>query len=182
VDLWFKSRELKRGEFLAYVQKRLGLTPEAADLKYLEVISLNEKSSRTWFSDVYGYYSSMAPSREWEGLKVFDNSLVMFPGNKSATIASDISDRKDAPQSVVFMEKGELKEVLQKLPTVKFSAVLVDKKNVTNSLFVTPALAKSLLLRLYFYKGEGLKYFKLVHQEVDEDDKAIYIYKLEWPE
>jgi asparagine N-glycosylation enzyme membrane subunit Stt3 len=182
VDLYFKSRQLPQDDFIAYVREKLNVTAEIARFKWMEITALDEKASRAWYSTIEGYYSPMTPSTRWEGLDVFDNNLVMFSGNKSAIIATDIKSKKGRPKSVVYMENGALKEVAQEAPTLDFSAVLVDKKGVPNSLFASPALAKSMLLRLYFYKGEGLKYFKPWHQEVDDEGKGIYIYEMHWPE
>jgi hypothetical protein len=42
------------------------------------------------------------------------------------------------------------------------------------------AFAKSMLARLYYFKGAGLKHFKLFDTQKDDKENAIYVYEVIW--
>jgi len=182
VDMWFKGRQLSQAEFFEYVQRLYNLTPEQALTAHLDVSALNEKEARSWFSQMAAYRSDLRPSETWQGMWMFENGLVVDWSAKRAYVMDLVPDRRGVPASLLYMEDGVLHEELQPEATLDFSALIVRQDGEIKAVLLPPALGKSLLLRLYLLKGEGLKYFRLWNEETDADDNAIYVYELLWPE
>ncbi len=182
VDMWFKGRKLDQMEFLEYVQRQYNLTPEEAMAAHWDVTMLDEKAARGWFSQMLGYRSDLRPSEAWQGLWMFENGLVVDWPAKRAYVVGPVPDARGVPASLLYMEDGAFHEEPQPEATLDFSALIVRQDEKIKAILLPATLGKSLLLRLYFLKGEGLKYFRLWNEETDADDNAIYVYELLWPE
>jgi len=182
VDMWFKGRRLDEMEFVEYGQRQHNLTPQEALTVLWEVKALDEKEARSWFSEMVGYRSEMAASNAWQGMWMFENGLVVDWAAKRAYVLGPTPDARGVPASLFYLQDGVFHEEPQPGATLDFSALIVRQDDKIKSILVAPQLGKSLLLRLYFLKGEGLKYFRLWNEEADENDNAIYVYELLWPE
>lgn len=180
VQLWINERFAPKKEFMDYAVKKLGLTADDANMKYLEMSMLSDKEAKAWFSYRFGYPSAISSSVKDEKLLFFDNGLVVDLSNMHAYVSSEIENKRGRPKSLLFMENGRMKEVLQNDSTLNYSGLLIQNGTKYEGILLDPAFGKSMLLRLYFFKGKGLKNFQLVSQQVDEDDRAIYIYKVLW--
>ena len=181
-DLWLKRDRLSQFDFLTYATEKCGLTKQEAESIYLETSLLNKEELKPWFSKVVGFYSSLADSKQDGQLLFFENGLVVNLADNHAHVASEFPEKRGTPKSLIFMENGFLKEVPQKNADLSFSALLIKDKNAYKSLLLDAGFAKSMLIRLYYFKGEGLKNFKLWYQEVDDKGNAIYVYQVLWPE
>jgi hypothetical protein len=181
-DLWLKKNRFSMVDFLTYAMKKYGLTRKEAETLYLEVSFLNKEESKPWFSKVVGYFSALTGSRQDGQLLFFENGLVVNLADNHAYVLSELPEKRGTPKSLIFMQNGLLKETAQKGADLPFSALLIKEKEGYKSLLLDTGLAKSMLVRLYYFKGEGLKDFKLWHEEVDEKGDAIYVYRLLWPE
>ncbi len=178
VDMWFKARKLDQPEFLEYVQRQYNLTSAEAMAAYWDVTMLNEKAARGWFSQMLGYRSDLRPSEAWRGLWMFENGLVVDWPAKRAYVVSGAPDGRGVPASLLYMEDGVFHEEPQPEATLDWSALIVRQDEKIKAILLPATLGKSLLLRLYFLKGEGLKHFRLWNEETDADDNAIYVYKV----
>ncbi len=181
VDMWFKKDKFSEVNFLTYLIKKYGYTQaEAQDL--LTSLSLvDKKESRGWFSQHFSFVSVLSPSVSDDKLLFFDDGLTVNLDNYHAYVASDSKEKRGVPKSLVLLQDGKLKEVLQKDPTLPYSALIVKEGDSYKGFLLDTVLAKSLLVRLYFLEGDGLKYFKLYHKEEDDQGNSIYVYRIEWP-
>ncbi len=182
VDMWFKGRRLGEIEFLEYAQRQHNLTPGQAMATHWDVKALNEKAARSWFSKMVGYRSDLRPLEAWQGMWMFENGLIVDWSVKRAYVMGGAPDGRGVPASLLYMEDGVFHEEPQPGATLDFSALIVRQDEEIKAILLPPALGKSLLLRLYFLKGEGLKHFRLWNEETDENDNAIYVYEILWPE
>jgi hypothetical protein len=85
------------------------------------------------------------------------------------------------PQSIFYVEDNQWKE--KKLPGSKFSysVILTEEDKHYECVLLDRALAKSMIMRLYFLKGIGLDYFKLFSEESDLTQRTkIVVYKIDW--
>lgn len=183
VDMWFKLKKerLSKSDFITYCLKKYNLSPQEAGVKFSEIMLLNDEEAKTWFSQILAYPMNLSSSQEDDKVLFFDNGLVVNLGNDHARIISEYAQKNGIPKSLVFFENGLYKETLQKDSDLDVSALLFKEGEQYKSLLVDPVLAKSMLVRLYFLKGEGLKAFKLYHKEEDEFGNAIYVYEVQWP-
>jgi len=178
VDMWFKKKELTKLEFLKYVMAKYALTKEQAESKYLEILFLDDKEAKKWFSKPIGYFSELAQAKQDNKLLFFTNGLVVNLEDHHAHMLSPSPERRGVPSSLIYLEGGQLKEVEQKDSNLAYSALLVEKDKKYQSVLLDTALAKSLLVRLYYFSGDGLKYFKLFDKTQDKSGGYLYIFEV----
>jgi len=181
VDLWFKHQHLSRDEFLAYAQRRHHLTPQEARSRYEEIFFVDKKASRTWFSHFLDYYSPVGSARRDGPMLYFDNGLSVNTENWHAFVQDQDPAGRGVPRSLFYMDNGVFKEVGQEKPDLAYSAIVFKEKGEYKSLLCDTALAKSMLVRMYFFGGEGLDFLKLFDKSVDDKGSAIYVYEIVWP-
>jgi hypothetical protein len=162
--------------------KKYGYKKDEVQAKDLEISMYGDDEIKGWFSQRWDPPWPLSPSEKDGSLLFFENGLVVNLNDNHARILSDFPEKRGVPKSFVSMENGRLKEVPQENPTLPLSAILIKTKDSYKSTLVEPALARSMLIRLYFFKGEGLKYFKLYHKEEDENGQGIYVYQVQWPQ
>lgn len=182
VDMWSKKDRLSKVNFLTYLIKKYGTTGEETQRQLFEISLLGEQEAKKWFSRVWGYSSGLTASTRDGKLLFFENGLVVNQENHHAYVVSEYAAKRGYPRSLIFMEDGQLKEIPQKGANLSFSALLIKDGDSYKSILLDTALAKSMLVRLYLLKGEGLEYFKLYHKEEDDQGNAIYVYRIQWPE
>jgi dolichyl-diphosphooligosaccharide--protein glycosyltransferase len=181
VDLWFKHQRLSKDEFLAYAQKHYRLTLQEAQSRYAEIFFIDKKASRVWFSHFLDYYSPIGVARQDGPMLYFDNGLNVNTENWHAFVQDRDPSGRGVPQSIFYMDKGEFKEVRQEKPDLAYSAIIFKEKGEYKSLLCDTALARSMLIRMYFFEAEGLGFLKLFDKSVDEKGSAIYVYEIVWP-
>jgi len=181
VDLWFKHQRLSQDEFLTYAQKHYRLTPQEAQSRYAEIFFIDKKASRTWFSHFLDYYSAIGSARQDGPMLYFDNGLNVNTENWHVFVQDRDPAGRGVPQSLFYMDKGTFREVPQEKPDLAYSAIIFKEKGEYKSLLCDTALAKSMLVRMYFFGGEGLGFLKLFDKSVNEKGSAIYVYEIVWP-
>lgn len=90
---------------------------------------------------------------------------------------------KGIPKSLVFLKNGQV--VNQKLAGGKLglSVVLFEENGRANCMIMDERLANSILIKLYFFEGKGLKYFHAFTRESDLTRRTqIAVYKVNWKE
>jgi len=182
VDLWLQSRKVSAAEFVTYAEERYDLSQEEISAIYLDVMSLRKKEAHLWFSKMVGYSSRLDRFNAWEGLWMFENGLVVDWETKRAYVMRPSTGTRGIPSALYYMEDGVFHEEPQSEATLDFSVLLMGKEQEVKSILLDPILAKSLLLRLYYLEGEGLEHFRLWSRETDENDNAICVYEIVWPD
>ncbi|MFH0877857.1 MAG: STT3 domain-containing protein, partial [Candidatus Omnitrophota bacterium] len=183
VEQWltFRKKQINRVDFTTYATKRYNLTLEEADQKFLELSLLNNRQARGWYSRTWQFVSGLAPGRQDEKVLFFENGLVVNLANNHAYVVASPRGERGVPESLFVFNNNTLTEVPQKDPSLSYSALMIKENDDYKSVLLDTALAKSMLVRLYYFKGDGLKYFKLFDQEKDDKGNAVYVYKMEWP-
>ena len=72
-----------------------------------------------------------------------------------------------APNSIVYLKDGKIVE--QKLPnaTLGYSVVLYNQDHQMICRLMDTSLANSLMMKLYFFDGQGMQHFKLIKSSSD---------------
>lgn len=101
-------------------------------------------------------------------LKTMDCFMLSLDGKKFAK-----------PQSLFFIENGDLKEKRFENAAIPFSVLLIEKNNAYQCIMLDRTLAKSLLFRLYYLNGKGLSSFKpYIYEENPLTNTIISVYKI----
>ncbi|MDD3296347.1 MAG: STT3 domain-containing protein [Candidatus Omnitrophica bacterium] len=160
-----------------------GLNTSRVELLYEEALlaySGKEKSeelSRRWqFSGTVGTGSQQ------EEAVYFDNGVIFYPDSGKARIYLGQQKQYRMFKYVLFFDGGRLmyKKNEASEDTLKTGCLIVRNKLGWKSVGLTnEGLGKSLFSRLYFAKGEGLKYFKPL---VADDKNSLYAFMIDWPD
>lgn len=183
VDMWFKHQELPKEGFLSYVIDRYGLSSSQARSLDLEISLLSEDEAKGWFSKVLYHTSSLSKiKKEDDNQLFFENGLFVDLKTHHCYVSSEFQEKNGTPKSLFYMQDNKLIEELQVDSDKLFSVLLVPKGVSYESVLTDASFIRSMLARLYFFKGRGLKCFKLFAESHDKNGNAIYCYKVEWPE
>ncbi len=183
VDAWFKHQEFSKDEFLIYAEHYYGMAlPEAVNLD-LEISFLDDDEAKAWFSKSMYHTSPLSDVKKKDtDLLFFANGLALDLKSYHGYVASEFQEKQGTPEYVFYMDGDKIIEVAQQDSDKAFSALLVPKGDSYQSILTDALFARSMLARLYFFKGRGLKHFKLFAESEDKDGNAIYCYKIEWPQ
>ncbi|MBU4333906.1 MAG: dolichyl-diphosphooligosaccharide--protein glycosyltransferase subunit STT3, partial [Candidatus Omnitrophica bacterium] len=111
---------------------------------------------------------------------IFEENVTIDLKTKECNINSNTYG-KGTPISVIYLEDNEVKEELQKTPSLSYSVLLIKDQEAYKCILLDRPLAKSLLVHLYFFEGKGLKYFKPLIKESDLTVRTkILVYEVDW--
>jgi len=176
-DIWLKSKSLQKKDFVSYLMDRYKYNSENAEDLYNQIRLVEKKDLSKWISFDYQTYSLLSKGKREGDLVFFDNGLVVNLSNKRARISQRFSF--GIPKSLIIFEKENLKEIVYEDADLDFSSLVILEGDEFKSLLLDKGLAKSFIIRLYYLKGQGLRYFKLLYEEKDGDN-FIYVYKIDW--
>jgi dolichyl-diphosphooligosaccharide--protein glycosyltransferase len=180
VEMWFRKKEMNKTDLVTYLIKKYNQTLAQAETNYLEMSFLNDRDYKKWLSKPRAFFSNVSRGKKDGNLIFFDsNGLVVNMDNFHARLMSEYSDRRGVPSNLFLFENGKYKEEDSQKDGLFVSALVFKSDEEYNSLLLDKALAKSMMVRLYFLKGEGLKYFKLWHKETVPGGSTIYVYELQ---
>lgn len=117
---------------------------------------------------------------EKDGNIIFENNIHVDFNTLTCSINSP-KFGKGIPQSIFY--KGPLGFTEQKLANANLSYSVMILKNgpTTKCMLADSGLAKSMLLRLFYYEGQGLSIFEPFVDERDTTQRTkILVYKLNW--
>ncbi len=111
----------------------------------------------------------------------FEHHVAVNLATKDVFVASPTYG-KGVPQSIFYVENGNMVEKKLNNATLGYSVILTQLDGVYECVLLDSALAKSLLMRLYFLEGADLRYFRPFTQEMDLTRRTrIYVYEVDWP-
>jgi len=113
----------------------------------------------------------------------FSNGVMLNTSGMEAKISSLNKHLSGIPLSILYVKDGKLYEKHSKNPSVKLSVLFVPKPDGSYSSVIAPSkILRSILFRLYYLDGIGLKNFEKIIQEEDPRlDTKIEVYKINWP-
>lgn len=182
VDLWFAARGMSRDAFFSYVQERYEYDDQKAERLYLELSMINDQEARLGFSRVLPMPSPVAPCTDYGDLEICQNGLVAHKPSGRAYMVTGFAENTGVANTSISLERGVLREVTPPDANLPFSALrFTDELMRPMGVLLDPELGRSLLARLYYFKGVGLKYFKFWDGYVDDKGRAVYVYEIQWP-
>ena len=187
----FIFNELMDGDLLAYIGKwnfekveTLNKDPKA--LKNLPKRGTSAYKDFVW-SLVGGTFrkSDIQQAEGRSGDKIlFHNGVVVDTINLTVSVNSPVFGQ-GIPASIVYFDAqaGEVKEKVFDHATLGYSVVFFYDAGLPQVVLMDRDLANSLIVKLYYYDGKGLKYFKPFSKEQDITGQTrIFIYEIKWPE
>lgn len=111
----------------------------------------------------------------------FKNGLVVDWASKKASIQIPSEKVTGQPLSLFYLEQGELKEIKSAGSALDISALVYEADGKFYSLFADRKLILSMLYRLYYLKGAGLRFFKPFYEQSGETPRmTVQIFETDW--
>ncbi|MBL7196465.1 MAG: hypothetical protein ISS47_00040 [Candidatus Omnitrophica bacterium] len=183
-DIWTHLSNRRPAEFLNYLKKEYGYTKEEAVKLSGDLRLLNDQDAPGWISriDKISIDSFSNKFKKDKDLLMFDNGLVIDLSNFNAYIFSGPGVDIGIPYSVVYVKDGVLEENILENSNVEYSVLLYKQdQDLYKSIFLDKDLSKSMFIRMYFLKGEGLEYFNKLLEEKTPEGNSVYVYEINWP-
>ena len=116
-----------------------------------------------------------------DGIVKFSNGLVLALSTKECFMISADGKRFVRPKSVFYLEDDEIKEKPVSGDTLPYSVLLIEKNKTYSCFLLERSTAQSLLFKLYYLKGKGLKHFRpYIYNEDETTGTTIIVYKIEF--
>ena len=154
-----------------------GITPEAVNNAYREVLLLSQNDINAWLSRKSIFFSELEKAKEQNNTVFFNNGLVYTPKEKIIHIYSQ--GKYTTPKSLFLFDNNTFEEIAYPQSDVNSSVLIFKKQDEYFSIILSPELAQSMFSRLYFLNGSGLKYFKPFLEEKN-DEFGVKVFELDW--
>jgi dolichyl-diphosphooligosaccharide--protein glycosyltransferase len=154
--------------------KGLGRNVQEMQRYYQEVFLIKPKSLDDWLSRRVLFYSELANGKEKDGVVFFDNGFIYNP--KDQTIRSSAGQ---IPRSLFVLLGNNFTEIGFPNANSGFSTLVVKATEGYRCILLDRELANSMLVRLYFFRGLGLKYFTPLI-EAEGENKNIRVFNIIW--
>ncbi|MDP8213344.1 MAG: STT3 domain-containing protein [Candidatus Zapsychrus exili] len=128
------------------------------------------------------YSGPLAQISEIKEDVLFEDGIRLNINTMNCTISSK-KYGKGVPLSIFYEKDGEIIEKKFENGNLPYSITLVDSKPNKTVFLMDQELAKSILMRLFLFKGKGLKYFEPFIEESDLTGRTqIYVFKVNFDE
>jgi len=154
--------------------KKLGRDNQDIQRFYQEVFLIKPGSLDDWLSRRVLFYSGLVNGQEKDGEVFFDNGFIYNP--KEQTIRSNAGQ---VPRSLFVLNDNELTEKGYPNANVIFSIFVMKNKDNYACVLLDRELANSMLMRLYFFNGQGLRHFIPFIQAAEGND-YILVFNIAW--
>lgn len=185
-ELWRSSRGMNKAEFIDYATKKYGYSGEYSERLYKEIGLTSRARPSGWISkERYQFYSPYLEEKIADKnakIILFPNGLMVDRDNLNAFYWQGQLGKWIIPSEVISISAGRVKEKKVKGDD-KYSLLFLEEGDAWGAVLADRHLARSMLVKLYFMKGTGLKHFKLCEQEEGKARKSrAYLYKIVWGE
>lgn len=111
----------------------------------------------------------------------FANGVSVNLNNMDCLMVSSAQAVSAKPASIFYMDGDNFKEKTFSDSTVNLSILLIKRQDKYSSIILDKQLAESIILRLYYLEGQGLRYFEKFTQADDAlTQTRIYVFKINW--
>jgi dolichyl-diphosphooligosaccharide--protein glycosyltransferase len=183
LDQWQAFVKLGRQDYVSYLKQRYGYTKEYAESIYKTLRITGKKNIRSWISPTrYSFltsFSEQANSTQWQNPLLFDNGIAVYKINLKALFYDSLDRAWIYAGRVIFINGESVTENINKEGNPNYTVLFSKKDNIYKASIFDSPIADTLLFRLYFTNGMGLKHFKLVHEEVRKGYFHIFLYKID---
>jgi len=123
-------------------------------------------------------------TNEKDGIIFFSNGVSLNTSDMTAKFTSLEGQISGTPESIILPVAGGLTEKPMKNPDLRLSVLFIRREENRTSCIVAPSrVLKSVIFRLYYLNGLGLKNFEpFILEENPALNTKILIYRINWPE
>lgn len=123
------------------------------------------------------------PVSEKDGEILFSGGIKVNTRDMTAEVSSP-KFGSGVPYSIFYLDNGALREKKLANATLNYSVLFFrEDGSAPRVVLMDRALANSLIMKLYYFDGAGLKHFKPFAKERDITGRTrIYVYEVAWPE
>jgi dolichyl-diphosphooligosaccharide--protein glycosyltransferase len=154
--------------------KGLGRDVQEMQRYYQEVFLIKPENLDDWLSRRLLFYSDVANGKEKDGTVFFANGFIY--NSKDQTIRSNAGQ---VPRSLFVLQGNNFVEISYPNANAGFSVLVVKGEDGYKCILLDRELANSMLVRLYFFKGLGLKYFSPLI-DAEEGNNYIRVFNIHW--
>ncbi|MFA5356656.1 MAG: STT3 domain-containing protein [Candidatus Omnitrophota bacterium] len=154
--------------------KGLGRNIEEAQRYYQEIFLIKPGNLDDWLSGRVLFYGEPVSGREKDAEVFFANGFIYTP--KENAIRSNVGQ---VPRSLFVLQGNNFVEFTYPNANAPFSALVVKTDNGYKCVLFDRALANSMFVRLYFFKGIGLKHFSPLI-DAEEGNSYIRVFNINW--
>ena len=163
-------------------QKAAAVNQDKALRKKLPRYASKDYISFLWdMAGGYPHYSGILSPVAQDGEKVlFTDNVVCHLGKKECVVNSPVYGR-GLPRFIHYVENGKIIEKAIPQGTLNYSVVLAKTPGGIQCALMDHYLARSLLMRLYFFPEADFKYITAFHQAKDLTGRTqIRTFKIDW--
>jgi len=181
-EMWVNVKGMTRDEAVDFMlsNKDYNLTRDEAEKIYFEIQSLkDENEANAWIASWPGYASDLVGcSLENEDMLTCSNGINVNLTSKEMLIPTN--DGIKLAKRVGYMDSGSfmVKEFSGNI--IEYGGDIIKNGNSYYILLMSPEIADSMFTRLFFYEGEGLKYFDKFSDVRDVTGARIIVWKVNW--
>ena len=179
-DIWQNARKMPQEDAVDYMIKRFNYTKERAENIYFEMQSIaTDSEANSWIAPWPGYGGSISCSKNDKGVYICSNGMQVNLSNHDVFGIGQQGIVR--PKVAVFTtEEGVLRKEFNGT-TMDFGVTLIPKsESEIEGVLSSKELAGGMFTRMFYMKGHGLKYFKLVNHQRGLTGTNIFTYKLDW--
>ncbi|MBN1913257.1 MAG: hypothetical protein JW788_02540 [Candidatus Omnitrophica bacterium] len=159
---------------------KFGVTAEESRKLYEEAALILPHELDNWISPIYTFNSGLGKGREKGSIVLFDNGLVYNPKEKNIYIYSTQEKKYIIFKHLfIFKPDNSFEEIIYPEYDSGLAALVFKDKEGYRSMLLSPELAKSMYVRLFFMGGAGLKNFKPFLEE-SGNDTVIKVFEINW--
>ncbi|MFA4984110.1 MAG: STT3 domain-containing protein [Candidatus Omnitrophota bacterium] len=165
-------------DLIAYLVK-CGVDRKSAERLYLEAELLPGPDTDDWLSSRLKFRGGMVKGYAQGKDILFSNGMIYKPGQQRVYIYSGYQREYRLPKSLFLFNRGRLKEINYPDSDLDYSVIVFNDKGQYYAIPLDRKLAASMLVRLYFFNGEGLRHFE-PFLERKEYGRLIRVFRIKW--
>lgn len=123
---------------------------------------------------------ALAQISDGQGALLFQENVTINLDTQTCFIRSE-KFGTGIPKSLLYVRGNDVVEKIFPNANLNFSVVVSGKEGSRYGLIMDTPLARSLIVRMYFFEGKGLRYFKPFIEESDLTGRThMYVYQVDW--
>lgn len=128
----------------------------------------------------YKYHTPLALEGEDGDWMLFENGVRINSRSKVCAIDSP-SFGRGIPQSIFFVQDGQVVELPFDSPTLGYSVTLFEEAGRPSVVLMDRYLAKSLIMRLFYFGDRGMRYVRAFTEKSDLSRQTdIRVFEVDW--
>ncbi len=164
----------KEKEHIIQYLRNLGRNDKDMERFYQEVFLISTKRLDDWLSRRLLFYSDLADGQEKDGMIYFNNGYIY--DQKEQMLRSSSAP---VPLGFFVLEGDQLMEKRFGNPAAGYSVFIFKTDKGYKSILCDRDLVKSMFVRLYYFRGAGLRHF-LPFIEAEDGNNYIRYFTISW--